>query len=89
MRINPDDPAALRAAVGEHDAREVEHFSRFLKAAPSPPPARGAALREMRGWVPYILGHFFWSGVWGPHERSLAPPPGFDDVPITAWTYPG
>jgi hypothetical protein len=29
------------------------------------------------GWVPYALG-------WGP-----APPPGMEDVPVTAWTLPG
>jgi hypothetical protein len=86
--FDPGSSDPLRVKVGEHDAREIEHFQRFLKVAPRPP-ARGAAFRELRGWVPYILGHFLWSGVWGPHERSLAPPPGYDDVPMTAWTMPG
>ena len=75
------------SALTEHDRREVDAFSRFLDLA-GPPPGQGL-IRAHPGWLPYVLGHFLCSGVWGPHTRSLHPPPGWDDVPVTAWTFPG
>jgi hypothetical protein len=75
------------AWITEHDRREIAAFRRFLNLAG--PPADPGVPRRYPGWIPYILGHFFWSGVWGPHERSLHPPEGFDEVPVTAWTLPG
>lgn len=79
------------AELTDHDRLEVEHFTRFLElAGPAPLPGENSGfLKVYRGWLPYVLGHFFFSGVWGPHERSLAPPEGYDDIPVTAWTMPG
>lgn len=77
--------------LSDHDSREVNAFSRYLREVGGRPgeQAPGWLWRERPGWVPYILGHFLCSGVWGPHDRSLHPPEGYGHVPLTAWTFPG
>ena len=76
------DPDNLPGWIGKHDAREIRAFGRFLKVA-GPPGSRTIHAPELAGWVPYILGDFY-----GSRGALLAPPEGFDDVPVTAWTFP-
>lgn len=62
--------------LSAHDRAEVAAFKRFLSLGVRSSEA-GRIPREFPGWLPYCLGT-------GP-----APPEGFDDVPVTAWTLPG
>lgn len=70
---------ALRARqpISEHDLREINAFRRFLRLGVAPGEADRIP-REFPGWLPYCLGVL--SGSW--------PPEGYDDVPVTAWTFP-
>lgn len=86
--VNPSLPANeqyIFRQVTDHDRREIEAFSRFLKLgekAPLPGTNSGF-LQRHRGWLPYVLGAFLEL-----RGGAAAPPVGFDDVPITAWTFP-
>ena len=76
------DADSLPAWISDHDAREIQAFNRFLKMAGAAPNSR--IVLEHPGWLPYVLGDFF-----GSAGALLAPPEGFDDVAVTAWTFPG
>lgn len=75
------------ATLTAHDRREVATFKRYLSLGVRPGEA-GRIPREFPGWLPYLLGAFFEAG--GPNQplALLAPPEGFDDVPVTAWPLP-
>lgn len=75
------------AGLTEHDRREVAAFKRFLSLGVRPDDAHRIP-REFPGWLPYVLGHFFEAGGPGQPLALLAPPEGFDAVPMTAWTVP-
>jgi hypothetical protein len=63
-----------------HDRREVENFQRFLRVAGKP---GERSVWAFPGWLPYVLGAFLELRGGAP-----APPPGYDYVPFTAWTFP-
>jgi hypothetical protein len=65
------------------DRAEVEAFQDFLSLGVGPEDGRRIP-REFPGWLPYCLGEFFYAAG----GALLVPPAGFDDVPVTAWTFP-
>lgn len=67
-----------------NDVREIRTFERFLKLGVRPDEGR-RIFREFPGWTFYVIGRPF----FGPSDRSLAPPVGYDSTPVTAWTFPG
>lgn len=75
------------AALTAHDRREVVAFKRFLSLGVRPD-EYGRIPREFPGWLPYLLGRFFEAGGPGQPMALLAPPQGYDDVPVTAWPVP-
>jgi hypothetical protein len=66
------------AWLTEQDRREIAAFKRYLAEVGNGP------LREHPGWLPYALGRFFHAEP----RTLLAPPEGYGDVPITAWSFP-
>lgn len=74
------------AGLSAHDQREIRAFQRFLTEVGGPVKGKGkgAIWREHPGWIPYVLGGFYYGG----QDRSLHPPEGFGHVPMTAWSFP-
>ena len=66
-----------------HDRREVEAFRDFLSLGIGPDEGRRIP-REFPGWLPYCLGRFFYADGMA----LLAPPAGYEAVPVTGWTFP-
>lgn len=69
-----------RKGIAPADQTAILTFQRFLSEFGQPTPEN---LRAHPGWLPYVLGGFF------DLKEMVAPPEGYGDVPLPAWTYPG
>lgn len=87
---DPDGGRCLvstRGRVSDADRAEIRAFKRFLAEAGDSPQSVMGVFRKHPGWGPYTLGRFFFLDTRG--GALLAPPEGYGDVPVTAWTFPG